>query len=80
MGFSCDPATLVALAKCFSCIPREMQKPVELYLLATALGLDTSQAGAQALAKAAKCFKTCIPPEMRDAVEEYLLAQIAGCQ
>jgi hypothetical protein len=78
MAFSCDPAAIVLQAKCFSCIPREMQKPVELYLLAKTAGLGTDKASVAAIVAAATCFK-CIPDEARDAVEFYLLANVAGC-
>lgn len=77
MAISCDPAALVAAAKCFECVPPEMQKPLELYLLALAAAVDTSPAGVQALVANAKCF-TCIPRSMRDAVEEYLLCLIVN--
>ena len=71
---NCDPAALVAAAKCMECIPESMQKPVELYLLAVIAGGSTDPA---TIVNAAKCF-TCIPRSMRDAVEEYLLCQIVN--
>jgi len=78
MAISCDPATIVAQAKCFNCVPPQMRKPVELYLLATIGGLATDKAGVAAIVKAAACFQ-CITPEEKFMVEAYLLAQLAGC-
>lgn len=74
MAVNCDPASLATAAKCFSCIPRQMQKPVELYLLAVAAGGSLDPA---TLVKAAKCFCQ-IPPQMRDPVEAYLLCQLVN--
>lgn len=79
MAVSCDPATIVAAAKCFSCVPPQMRKPVELYLLATIGGLATNQAGVASIVQNAAQFRS-IPDEMWKAVEAYLLAQLAGCQ
>lgn len=78
MAVSCDPAAIVAQAKCFTCVPHEMRKPVELYLLAKIGGLGTDKASVAAIVQSAACFQ-CIPDEMRSAVEAYLLAQLAGC-
>lgn len=78
MSVSCDPASIVSQAKCFECVPRSMQKPVELYLLAKIANMATDKASVAAIVAAASCFD-CVPHSMRDAVEEYLLAQIAGC-
>lgn len=78
MAISCDPATIVTQAKCFSCVPRSMQRAVELYLLAKIGGLATDKASVAAIVSAAKCFE-CVPDEMREAVEIYLLANLAGC-
>jgi hypothetical protein len=74
MAVNCDPAALVAAAKCFECIPESMQKPVELYLLAVAAGGTLDPA---TLVRNAKCFN-CIPKSMREPVEEYLLCQIVN--
>ncbi len=74
MAVNCEPAALVAAAKCFTCIPKSEQKHVELYLLAVAAGGSTDPA---TLVKAAKCFE-CIPREMQEDVELYLLCKIAG--
>jgi len=68
---SCDPASLVAAATCFRCVPREMQVPVELYSLAVAAGGSTDPA------TLAKCFK-CLTPDEREIVRIYLLCVIAG--
>lgn len=76
MSISCDPASLVAAARCFECIPESMQKPVELYLLAVAAGGSLDPA---TIVKAAKCF-SCIPKSERQSVENYLLCQWANKQ
>lgn len=78
MAVNCDPAALVAAAKCFECIPLSMQKAVELYLLAQiANGVNMAVSTDPAtLVKAATCFK-CVPTSMEEPVEEYLLCQIA---
>jgi len=77
MAVNCDPAALVAAAKCFECIPPSMQKPVELYLLAVANGLATDINGVRAIETAAKCFN-CIPKQMREPVEAYLLCSLVN--
>lgn len=74
MAVNCDPAALVAAAKCFQCIPPGMEKPVELYLLAQAASAGTDVA---AIVRAAKDFKS-IPKEMQEVVELYLLCKAAG--
>jgi len=56
------------------CVPREMQVPVELYLLATASGGSTDPA---TLVAAAKCFK-CLTTDEREWVRLYLLCLLAG--
>jgi hypothetical protein len=68
---------MVAAAKCFECIPIALQKPVELYLLAVAAGVDTSPTGVKALVANAKCFD-CIPKAMREPVEAYLLCALVN--
>lgn len=79
MAINCDPAALVAAAKCFDCIPHRMQKAVELYLLAqTASALNPNVSTDPAtLVKAAKCF-SCVPKPMEEPLEEYLLCQLAA--
>lgn len=77
MAISCEPADLTTAAKCFTCVPRSMQKPVELYLLAVAAGLGTDYAAVQAMVTAAKCM-TCVPRSMWEQVELYLLCLAAG--
>ena len=71
---TCDPAALVADAKCFSCIPKEMQGPVIIYLLADISGSTLDPA---ALVRAAKCFQ-CIPREVIEDVQTFLLCQIVN--
>jgi hypothetical protein len=78
VAISCDPATIVAAAKCFECIPREMQWRVLLYLAFKTAGLGTDTATIQSTVAAAKCM-ICVPDEMREPLLLYLLAQIAGC-
>lgn len=76
---NCDPAALVAAAKCFECIPHKMQKAVELYLLAIAANITTggiTSTDPATLVKAAKCF-ACIPKSMEEPVQLYLECQIA---
>jgi hypothetical protein len=77
MAVNCDPAALVAAAKCFSCIPPQMQKPVELYLLAVANGFATDKNGVNTIVANAKCF-SCIEKEMREPVELYELCQLVN--
>ena len=74
MALTCDPAALVTAAKCFDCIPRDMQEPLELYLLAVIAGGSLDPA---TLVKAAACFQ-CIPKSERENVREYLLCKAAG--
>lgn len=74
MAVNCDPAALVAAAKCFECIPESMQKSVELYLLAVIAGGSQDPA---TLVRQAKCF-SCIPKSERENVENFLLCQIAN--
>lgn len=79
MAINCDPAALVAAAKCFDCIPHRMQKAVELYLLAQmANGANPAISTDPAtLVNAAKCF-SCVPKAMEQPLEDYLLCQIAA--
>ena len=70
----CSPAALVFAARCFSCVPREMESAAELYLLAVAAGGSLDPA---TLVRQAKC-DICVLREMRDAVEISLLCQIAN--
>lgn len=79
MAFTCDPTALPTQAKCFTCIPKNAQKAVELYLLAKIAGLATDQTGVDTIVANAKCFVKCIPGDSKDAVEIFLLAQIGGC-
>jgi hypothetical protein len=74
MAITCDPAALVAAAKCFNCIPKQMQKPVELYLLAVAAGGSLDP---KVIEAAAAPFRA-IPRQMQEVVEQYLLCKIAG--
>lgn len=73
---NCDPAALVEAAKCMECIPKAMQLPVELYLLASIAGLPTDKAGVDAIVEAARCFACA--RGMLPEVQAYLLCQIAG--
>lgn len=72
-ALNCDPAALVAAAKCFECIPREMRKTVELFLLARLNGLSDPAA----ITAAAAAFRS-IPREMQESVEIYLLCKLDG--
>lgn len=77
MAVTCTASALESGAACFQCVPREMQRPVELYLLASINGSDTSIAGIRAMVKAAACFK-CLTPEQAEFVRLYLLCQIVN--
>lgn len=76
-ALSCDPAALVAAAACFDCIPKSMEMPVSLYLLAVKAGLATDKIGVAAIVAGAKCF-SCIPKSEYSDVELYLLCKLAG--
>ena len=71
---TCDPAALVAAAKCFECVPPEMREPLELYLMATIAGGSMDPA---TLVKDAACFQ-CIPQSERGNVLLYLTCKGAG--
>lgn len=79
MPISCDPATVVKNAACFQCVSRDMQVPVELYLLAvTANGLNpTIPTDPKLLEQAAAAFRA-VPKEMREPLRLYLECQIAS--
>ena len=78
MAVNCDPNALLEAAKCFKCIPVEMQNPVLIYLLSQSLVIEGGTAPTiQELLDGAKCFK-CIPNGMQEEVIIYLLCHLAN--
>jgi hypothetical protein len=78
MALNCDPATLVALAKCFDCIPKSRRDVVELYLQALiSNNLTGSSMDPATLVAQAKCFD-CVPKSFRETLKMYLECQIAA--
>lgn len=73
MALSCEPSDLIASAKCFDCIPKDMQSALQTYLLAVIAGgsLDPSTLLAEA-----KCFQ--FTEEIQQRIQTYLLCQIAN--
>ncbi len=56
MAVACDPASLMAAAKCFSCLTPRQQLQVMTYLSAVLNGSATDKNGVAALLKASACF------------------------
>lgn len=71
---SCDPAALVAAAKCFD-IDKSVRDQVELYELAVIAGLGTDKAAVEAMVRESRCFN--IDKSLREPLKIYLLCQAA---
>lgn len=56
MAVACDSASLMAAAKCFSCLTPKQQLQVMCYLSAVLNGSATDKNGVSALLAASKCF------------------------
>ena len=74
MALVCDPAALVAAAKCFQCLTAGEHRMVQTYLLAVAAGGSTDP---KVLLPLAKCF-ACLTTGEQELVQLYLECKIAG--
>lgn len=71
MALSCEPSDLVAAAKCFDCIPKEMQMALQTYLLAVIAGGSLDP---KTLMEQAKCFQ--FPDHIQQQIQTMLLCEI----
>lgn len=70
---SCDYQSVLALARCFECIPPGAQFGIQTKLMQDISGFtgDVNQ-----LMSAARCIATCIPPGMLEEVKTNLLCEV----
>lgn len=73
MATPCDPATVVAGAKCFACLTSKQRDLIKTYLLAVIAGGSTDP---ETLLAEAKCFD-CLTRKQLRMVSTHLLCQIA---
>lgn len=75
MAVACDAPSLMAAAKCISCLTPKQQLQVQVYLLAVLNGSATDKNGVNALMTASKCF-SCLTTVQMQQVSAWLLCQI----
>ena len=73
-ALSCDPAALVAAAKCGTCLGPKTHLEIQTYLLTLIAGVSPDL---PTLTQASKCFK-CVPSETLLEIQTYLLCQIVN--
>lgn len=72
---NCDPTSLMAAARCMSCLTPDQRSLVQTYLLAVIAGVATDKAGVSRLMQQASCF-SCLTPEQHLMIQTYLECQI----
>lgn len=72
MADTCEPSTLMAAAKCFTCLGPTEQYAIQTYLLCQISGMSCEPA---TLMDSARCF-TCLEESQLAAINTYLLCQI----
>jgi len=75
MAIACDPGTLAAAAKCFSCLRADSLQAAQVYALCTGNG---SSCDPQTLRDQAKCIYQCTTQFEKEAIKVWLLATLAG--
>lgn len=73
MALSCLPSDLIAAAKCFDCVPKELQPALQTYLLAV---IANGSLDPKSLLEQAKCFQ--FPESIQQQIQTMLLCQIVN--